>query len=319
MIDAHRRLRELASAHFQSRCLHEACERGLFTELARSPASADELASRLSLNAEACSMLCEALAALELLEEREGLYSNAPIASRYLIEGTLLDQGEMVALYRRSVERWEKLAEALHCGHTPPPPAEFDPRQVHAMHCGAAVIAPLLVASVPRASALRLLDLGAGPGTYGIGFATAWPDLQVTLLDLEPVVPIAREYVELAGVTSRFSFQVGDYLTCDLGSDYDVVLLSNILQCHPSEEARLLLKRAFACLKPGGRVVVHGFMRDGSLWPALFSLHLLVSTAGGNAHGERSVREWLREAGFGEPQAFALEGTSSTVVVAGRS
>ena len=319
MIEDHRRLRELASAHFQSRCLHEACERGLFTELARSPASSDELAARLSLNPQGCAMLCEALAALGLLTEREGLYANAPIASTFLIEGTPLDQGEIIALFRRSVERWEKLAEALHCGHTPPPPAEFDPRQVHAMHCGAVVLAPLVVAGVARDGASRLLDLGAGPATYGIHFAQAWPDLEVTVLDREPVVPIAREYAEIAGVADRFTFLDGDYLSCDLGSGYDLVLLSNILQCHPEAEARQLLKRVFACLKPGGRVVVHGFMRDGSLWPALFSLHLLVSTSGGDAHPERVVREWLREAGFQDPTGSELEGGASRVLTAKRS
>lgn len=318
MIEDHRRLREIATYHFQSRCLHEACERGLFTELERQPASAADLAARLSLNPQACRMLCDALAAMGLLDEHEGLYANARLASTYLIEGTAQDQSEMIALYRRSLERWDKLAEALHCGHTPPPAdTEFDPRFIHSMHCTASVHAPLV--DLPRQEARRLLDLGGGPGTWGIHFAQKWPELLVTMLDREPVVPIAREYAEIAGVQDRFEARAGDYLESDLGQDYDLVIVSNILQCHPEKECRLILKRAFASLRPGGRLLIHEFLRDGSLWPALFSLHMLLTTPGGDTHTEAELRGWLRDAGFQEPEVRKLEGVPATVLVAARS
>ncbi|MCE7869049.1 methyltransferase domain-containing protein [bacterium CPR1] len=318
-VQEHRRLRELASMHFQSRCLHEACERGLFSELERSPGSAEELARRLHLHPQACRMLLDALTALALLQEREGLYSNAPIASRYLIEGTATDQGEMIAMYRRSMERWEKLAEALHCGHTPAPPSEPDPRFIHAMHCTASVHAPLVVEAVPRNNARRLLDLGGGPGTYSIRFLLTWPEAEARMLDLEPVVSIAQEYAEIAGVNERFEAVAGDYLESELGDGYDLVLLSNILHCNAPEGCQRLLKRAFACLRPGGRVVIHEFLRDGSLWPAVFALHMLLSTPGGDTYSESTLKGWLHEAGFGEPVVSRLEGTPSSVLVAARS
>jgi hypothetical protein len=65
-------------------------------------------------------------------------------------------------------------------------------------------------------------------------------------------------------------------------------------------------------------VVIHEFVRDGSLWPAIFSLHMLLTTPGGDTHTEREYRDWLREAGFKEPQVLPLAPTPSTVLVASR-
>lgn len=322
-VQAWARLRGIATAYFQSRVLHEACERSVFTEIEQAPGRVEDLAVRLSLDEQATRMLLEALAALELLAVEEGVYRNTPAASRFLVEDSPWDQTEIVRLYRTGIESWERLGEALHCGHSPPEDADFEPRFVHAMHSTASVLAPLVVRAVGTEGVERVLDVGGGPGTYSIHFALASPTLRAEVLDIDHVVPIAREYAQIHEVADRVTARVGDYLDSDLGRDWDLVLLSNILHSNDREAARGLLKRVHAALRPGGRVALNEFVRDGRgdgpLGPALFALYMLVQSDGGDTYTRDELRRWLGEAGFSEVEFKPLAGTTNTVVLARKS
>lgn len=321
-VRAHRWLRGLATAYMQSRVLHEACERSVFTQLEGRPGTPEEVAARASLHPTGTRMLLEALAAMGLLTVENGVYSNTPVASRFLVEGTPIDQTEIVALYRRTTERWERLGEALYCGHTPRQEEDFDPRFIHAMHCTASVVAPRLVKLLDLEGVERLLDVGGGPGTYAIHFALARPNLRARVLDLEPVVSITREYAQLFGVEERLEARAGDYHTADLGSGWDLVLLSNVLHSNRRELCRALLGRVFEALRPGGQVVINDFVRsgrgDGPLAAALFALHMYLNTPGGDTYTEGELRAWLEETGFAAVRVEPLEGTDYTAVVGTR-
>ena len=71
----------------------------------------------------------------------------------------------------------------------------------------------------------------------------------------------------------------------------------------PSESAcRQIVAKAFGSLEPGGVAVIHEFIlnddMDGPLFPALFSLNMLLGTEGGRAYSQAQLADMLMAAGF---------------------
>jgi hypothetical protein len=110
----------------------------------------------------------------------------------------------------------------------------------------------------------------------------------------------------------------GDLRKDALGSGFDLVLVSSICHMLDPGENRDLLRRAFAALSPGGRVVVSDFLlaedRTSPRQAALFSINMLVGTVAGDCYTEGEYASWLREAGFGEVVRRDLPGPASLVL-----
>jgi SAM-dependent methyltransferase len=149
----------------------------------------------------------------------------------------------------------------------------------------------------------RMLDVGGGPATFAIAFAQANPRLQAEVLDLGPVLPIARGHIRDAGLDGRVTAREGDLRRDDLGQGYDLVLVSAICHMLGEAENQDLLRRCARALRPGGRVAIREFILDpdraGPPVAALFALNMLVGTPGGNTYTEADYRSWLAAAGFG--------------------
>jgi 3-hydroxy-5-methyl-1-naphthoate 3-O-methyltransferase len=91
-----------------------------------------------------------------------------------------------------------------------------------------------------------------------------------------------------------------------LPSDCDAILLSNVLHDWDIPVCRQLVAKSAAALTRGGRLLIHdAFLNDdysGPLYPALFSVALMILTEGRNYSGA-DYKAWMREAGLtpGEP------------------
>jgi SAM-dependent methyltransferase len=93
----------------------------------------------------------------------------------------------------------------------------------------------------------RALDLACGEGRNARWLAErGW---QVTAMDFSPVaIEKGRR------LTDEVDWRVGDALTTDLPADLDLVVIA-YLQI-PADERTTVIRRAFAALKPGGRLFV---------------------------------------------------------------
>src|SRR5208283_5165536 len=94
------RLEDLATAYWYSEVLFSALELNIFGLLADCPAKVDRLAAQTGYDPDGLSRFLSALAALGLVVEYEGVYSNGPLASRYLTPGNDAYLGDFL-LYRR--------------------------------------------------------------------------------------------------------------------------------------------------------------------------------------------------------------------------
>lgn len=312
------RLRLLALGHLPALAFHAACRHDLFSLLEQGPALPSVLAGRAGLDPDAVELLLEALTALELTAVEQGVYRNLPIASRFLVRGRPLCQLDIVAhqeVTQRTLERSEQSLKEGHLGAPAIPPGHLD-AMMASMQDSAQLTVHRILEAVPPGSGERLLDLGGGAGSYTLGYLAARPDLVAVYVDLPPVAEAARP---LLG--DRVEVRPGDMREVELGSDYSLILLSNVLHYLQEEDLDPLFARCARALAPEGRVVVHDALRgnqgNGPLYQSLLALRLLT-TAPGRGHTVGRVQSALRQAGL-ESTARDFSPEPSTLIVASRS
>jgi cyclopropane fatty-acyl-phospholipid synthase-like methyltransferase len=186
------------------------------------------------------------------------------------------------------------------------------------MHRNARARAPLVVRAVGTEGVNRMLDVGGGSGAYSIAFASAKENLQVDLLDLAEVIPIAQSHIENAGLAGRIRTRLGDLRSDKFGEGYDLVFVSAICHMLGADENKDLLKRCFKALAGKGRVVIQDFIlepdKSAPKSAALFALNMLVGTQAGSTYTEAEYAAWLIEVGFQEVRHVRLPGPSGLIV-----
>lgn len=177
---------------------------------------------------------------------------------------------------------------------------------------------PPLVDS-PPASSLKVLDIAAGHGLFGIAFAAHNPKARVVALDWPNVLEVAKENASRAGVADRFQTLPGSAFDVDFGRDYDLVLLPNFLHHFDVPTCEALLKKVRAALSDRGRAVTVEFVPDENrIAPpdaAAFSFMMLGTTPAGDAYTFAELESMFSHAGFGKSTLHDLPGAPQKVVI----
>ena len=166
---------------------------------------------------------------------------------------------------------------------------------------------------------IRVLDVAAGHGIFGIEIAKRFPQSRVTALDWQNVLAVAAENAQHANVASRHSLMPGSAFEVDWGGPYDVILLTNFLHHFDLPTCQSIAAKALAALVPGGRVLTLEFIPDQDrIHPAstaTFALTMLATTASGDAYTFEEYDRVFRQAGFSRNEFHALLPTSQQLVV----
>jgi SAM-dependent methyltransferase len=146
----------------------------------------------------------------------------------------------------------------------------------------------------------RLLDVGGAPGTYARRFAAAgW---EVTVLDLPGTLAVGAPALEAAGVATV----AGDATEALPAGPWDAVYLGNVLHLFDPPTAAAVIARAAAALVPHGLLAVQEVLGDRSPQGPAFGVMMLLSTPGGDAHGEGDYRRWMGAAGCPPERVVAI-------------
>lgn len=168
--------------------------------------------------------------------------------------------------------------------------------------------------------AIRVLDIAAGHGLFGIHIALANPEARVTYQDWGNVLEVARENTAKMGVGERAEFLPGSAFEVDFGTGYDLALLPNFLHHFDWPTNVTLLKKVRAALKPGGIAAVIEFVpNDDRVSPpdgALFAMRMLGTTPNGDAYTFAEIDGMLQEAGFGQSEAQSLAPAHQQLITA---
>lgn len=303
-----------------SRIILTALELDVFTAVGKG-GTATQIAGKIQGAVRATEMLLNALVSLKLLEKRDDVYSNAPVAARFFVEGTP-DSARQAQLHMANLsKRWMTLTEAVQAGTSIAPRTDNGAVKpfIAAMDHIARAQARTVVQAVKLNGARRLLDLGGGSGAYSIAFAKSNPGLQCEIVDMPDVLPLTQDYIRQAGLADRISTREGDMLNVPLqAGKYDLVLLMAICHMFSPEENQQLLARAYAALAPKGRLVISDFIlnpeKTAPRFAAIFALNMLINTRAGSSYSEPEYENWMKQAGFAETKLVRMPGPANVMI-----
>lgn len=309
MIDPSR-ITEMASAFQDSAVLFAASDLGVFGALAKvGEGSAEALAAELSLDQRATGLILNACVAVGLLEKHGDLYRNTAESAAFLVPGCPHDLSKAIRYMRDVYPAWGRLASFGKSGEPVEAPqlhlgtdAERTRTFVLSMHGKALATAQPVLSQLSIAGCRRLLDVGGGPGTYSVLLCRMHPGLHATVLDLPPVIDIARDLIEQQGASGRVDTLAGDYHSEPFPQENDCVLFFGMLHQESAEGIQNLMQKAYRSMLPGGVVYVMDMMTDPShttpKFSALFGVNMGLTTRSGWVFSSDELRRWLVEAGF---------------------
>lgn len=322
---------QTVNAYQHGAALKTAVELGFFTAVGEGHNTAAKLAARCGTAERGARILADHLTVMGFLVKEGGVYRLAEDAALFLDKNSPAYIGACVefllapmlkANFDQLTERVRHGGAVADAGNTVLEAnndvwVRFARGMAGLMTMPAQMLAQqLLGAGGPRA--MKVLDISAGHGMFGIAVAQQNPQAQVVGLDWANVLAVAKENAAKFGVGARYSTIVGSAFEKDLGRDYDLVLIPNFLHHFDKATNVGLLKRVHAALKPGGQAAILEFAPDDARTTpppsAAFAIVMLAGTPAGDAFTVTELKAMLREAGFAEAAANDLPGGMQRVI-----
>lgn len=319
-------LLKTSGGYWETCTLHAGVKLGVFTLLGNQQLSSKEVTKKLDGDKRGVGMLLNALAAMDLLEKRDDTFFNTPVSKTFLSKDSSRYIGHIIMHHHHLMDSWTRLDVAVQSGKPVRKRSSFHEDEIResflmGMFNLAMNLAPMVVPKIDLSNRRFLLDLGGGPGTYAIHFCMNNPRLKATVYDLPTTRSFAEKTIAKFDLTDRIDFNDIDYLEEKIEGIYDVAWLSHILHGEGPEDCRNIIKKAVSALEPGGMILIHDFIlnnaMDGPLFPALFSLNMLLGTPYGQSYSEEQLMDMLTEAGVREIRRIFIESPNDSGIMTG--
>ncbi len=323
---------QVGMGFWASKVLLSAVEMGLFTELAKHSEDLETLQGRLGLHPRSARDFLDALVALEFLQRHDGNYANTPSTDFFLDKRKPSYIGGILEMANhRLYPFWSHLTTALRTGLPQNETNDGGPDPFLALYADPARLKQFLgsMTGISHGGNMAIarrfpfdryrtaVDVGTAQGDLITQVALANPHIQGTGFDLPAVGPCFEEYVAANGLGDRVKFSPGSFFERPLPKG-DVVMMGHILHDWDLETKRMLIRKAWEALPPGGAYIVYESIIDDSratnTFGLLMSLNMLIETAGGFDFTGSDCMGWMKEAGFRETQVEPLVGPDSMVI-----
>ncbi|MCU1327580.1 MAG: Methyltransferase type 12, partial [Bryobacterales bacterium] len=273
-------------------------------------------------------ILCDTLVTTGLLQKADGAYSNAPDSAIFLNRTSPAYMGgvtEFLSMPEMMHSVMDTMADCVRKGGTTlPGDGTVDPDNPIWVRF-AEVMAPIMVpgamaiaAQVPETGPVKVLDIAAGHGLFGITIAKRNAQAQIVALDWRAVLEVARKNAAAAGVIDRYQTIAGSAFEVEFGEGYDFVLVTNFLHHFGAKKNEELLRKVYAALKPGGHAITLEFVPDETrvapVPAARFAMTMLTGTHEGDAYTFDELAAMAQNAGFVASRHVPLEAGQSVII-----
>lgn len=322
------------NAFQRSAALRGAIDLDVFTVIAQGAETAEAIAAAVGADLRAVRILCDFLVVMGFLTKSDERYGLSPTAAvfldrrspQYLGSTAKFVTGPHLTDAFRDVERLVRRGSTLLDGAGTVEP-EYDgwvefARSMAPMMRPAAEFIGELVAS--RASGpLRVLDIAAGHGLFGVAVARRVPDSSIVALDWGKVLAVAQENARHAQVHDRYELMPGDALETEYGDGYHVALLTNFLHHFDRATCVHVMRKVARSLAPGGLAVTLEFIpnadRVSPPTAAAFSFTMLGTTPAGDAYTFAEYEAMWNEAGLGDHELHDVPHSPQRLIVSRRA
>ncbi|HKW91547.1 MAG TPA: methyltransferase [Methylomirabilota bacterium] len=322
-----------AAAYQRTAALEAALALDLFTAIGSGRATAADLATRCGASPRGLCILCDYLAAAGLLTKRGDGYALTADSAAFLdrASATCIASAADFILSASIRGAFADVAGAVRRGGTvlegsgnvaPENPIwiRFAHAMAPMMRLAARAVSELV--EVGDISPLRVLDVAAGHGMFGIAFGQRYPKAEITGLDWPRVVEVALENARASGLGERYRTIAGSAFEVSLGGPYELVLLPNFLHHFDPPTCERFLARVRAALAPGGRAVTVEFMpdegRESPPHAVMFALVMLCTTPSGDAYTFSELDGMFGRAGFRGSELRAPSPAGPQVIISRR-
>src|SRR6185437_12180286 len=321
---------QMINAHQRTEALKAAIELEVFTAIGEGNTTAAAIAKRCQTSERGMRILCDFLTIMGMLTKQGNEYALTLDSATFLDKRSPAYLGGAVEFLcsPELLEGNKHLAEAVRIGGTAIPNdgtigpdnpiwVKFARGMAPMMMMPAQLIAKLVDPTADRK--LKILDIAAGHGMFGIAFAKNNPQAEIHAVDWKGVLEVAKENAQKAGVADRYHTIEGSAFDVEFGSGYDLVLITNFLHHFDPPTNETLLRKVHAALADGGRAATLEFVpNDDRVTPpdsAGFSMVMLVGTPNGDAYTFAELERMFTNAGFSSSTIHPLPPTIQQVVI----
>src|SRR5256885_5314813 len=215
------RLQQFGFAYAPPLIISAAVNNKVFDTLESGPKTVEQVKKETGASARGLRAIMDALVGLELLKkDRQSRYSLTPESQAFLLSekpGTLA--GFFGSILPVMTSRWLRLTDIVRDGQ----PAVAVNQETEGTEFFSQLVETIIPMSYPGAQRLadhlkvskakndiRILDLAAGSGIWGIALAQKSPRVRVTAVDWAGMIPTTKGATEKFGARVRF-----DFIKCD--------------------------------------------------------------------------------------------------------
>jgi len=316
-------------AYQRSIALRGAIDLDLFTAIAEGNQSLSAIATRIKASEKGTRVLSDFLTMMGFLVKQNGEYTLTPDSAAFLNRHSPAYMGTMAnfLMSPHIAEMFEDITGVIrHGGALPndhgalepehPMWVEFARSMAPMMQMPAELIAKMFSGD---SKPIKVLDISAGHGLYGIAFAKQNPNAKVVGLDWANVLEVAKENAAKAGVADRYSTIAGSAFEVDFGAGYNIILIPNFLHHFDAPTNEKVLRKVHAALVPDGIAVAPEFIpNEDRISPhrdAMFSMQML-GTPAGDAYTYSELDKMFSNAGFARSEMRELSPGAQRLVVA---
>ncbi len=318
------------NAHQRTEALKAAIELEVFTAIGEGNTTVPAIANRCQTAERGGRILCDYLTIMGMLTKNGNEYALTVDSATFLDTRSPAYLGGIIGFLNTPelLEGFRNMTEAVRKGGTavdnegtvkPDNPiwVKFARAMAPMMMMPSQMIAKLVDPNADRK--LKILDIAAGHGLFGIAFAKNNPQAEIHAVDWKAVLEVAKENAQKAGVAERYHTIEGSAFDVEFGSGYDLVLITNFLHHFDPQMNETLLRKVHAALADGGRAATLEFVpNEDRVTPpdtAQFSMVMLVGTPSGDAYTFAELEKMFANAGFSRSTLHPLTPTIQQVVI----
>ena len=267
-------LEEILTGFRAYKALKAALDLGLFELLEQEPGlGREEIVRRLKINGMFIRSFLQALVDTGLITQDGDAYQNTETAEHFLVQSSPLFQGDWINEETGQNSWWDALAD--HLQKEKPEAKAFDqaPRTEFIRALGQALHAGRTAGRGPGGVPLGknsptpawFWTWAGGHGLYAIALCQLNPQLRGVVYDKPHVLPELQRFIDSYQMADRLKPVGGNIDTDDIGSGYDIIIVSHLMYKFRKDLPGFLNKVRQA-LRPDGLLVSnHWFCAPGCI------------------------------------------------------
>lgn len=258
------RIVDVTNQLLQAQLVYAAIRLDVFSHL-KHPLTALQFSQATGYDQRNAELLLHALASIDMISKEDDQFTNVPDTDLYLNKSSELYLGDFLQ-YWYKVKDLSQVEERVRFGPThrsfddPLGSDSYDFRQmgeVSKIHMYTGRVQQFMTAMqeiFAQHAPIRAIDLGGGSGVLAIELAKQFRAAKAIIYDQADVIPVAMDGIKEQQLEHQVETRIGNFITDDFGSQYDLVIASGIFDFCGDLDA--MLERIYAAMNVGGYLYV---------------------------------------------------------------